>query len=254
MASRTIVHIDESRCDGCGECIPSCAEGALMIIGGVAKLVNDKYCDGMGSCLGVCPQDAITLEEREAEVFDENAVAARDTQKEVSHREGRAAPPPAAAAPSCPGSMQQAFGAPVEEQSASEPTSSGSSMLEHWPVQLSLLNPGADFLRNADLLLTADCVPFAYRNFHADFLPGRAIAVACPKLDQADRHIQKLAAIFSQAGLKQVTILRMEVPCCGGLNRLAGEAMRISGARFPVRELVISVRGELLREQVLISG
>ncbi|MCB2198774.1 4Fe-4S ferredoxin [bacterium] len=254
MASRTIVHIDESRCDGCGECIPSCAEGALMIIGGVAKLVNDKYCDGMGSCLGVCPQDAITLEEREAVEFDENAVAARDPKEDVSHREGRAAPPPAVAAPSCSGSMQQAFGVSVEERAALEPSAPAPSMLEHWPVQLTLLNPGAEFLRNADLLLTADCVPFAYRNFHADFLPGRAVAVACPKLDQADRHIQKLAAIFGQAGLKQVTILRMEVPCCGGLNRLVGEAMRISGARFPVREMVVSVRGELLSEQVLLAG
>lgn len=254
MASRTIVHIDESRCDGCGECIPSCVEGALMIIGGVAKLVNDKYCDGMGSCLGICPQDAITLEEREAVDFDEDAVAARDTDQAVSHREGKAAPPPAAAAPSCPGSMARSFGAPVVEHSAGGGEAAAPSMLEHWPVQLTLLNPGASFLRNADLLLTADCVPFAYRNFHADFLTGRAVAVACPKLDQAERHIQKLTEIFIHSGLERLTILRMEVPCCGGLNRLVGEAMQRSGARFPVRELVVSVRGELLSEQVLLAG
>lgn len=253
MATRTIVRIDEDLCDGCGECIPSCAEGALMVIGGVAKLVNDRFCDGMGNCLGICPQDAITLEERDAVPFD------LDPPVEPGFRTGGAVrpavPPPATAvaqSPSCPGAKAREI-RPEAVDSAEAPDAPIPSALRHWPVQLQLLSPGAPGLRGADLLLCADCVPFAYPDFHPRFLHGHAVAVACPKLDNTAPYAEKLTTILFTSQLKSLTILRMEVPCCGGLVQLARHAHARAGGTIPLREVVIGVHGDVLAERSLTT-
>jgi ferredoxin len=233
---RHIVRIDEALCDGCGACAIACAEGALKIIDGKARLVSETYCDGLGACLGECPQGAISIETREAAGFDEAAVA-----KHLSPA------PPAEPPFSCPSSRAFEF-KPAAAAGPPPPTDSGApSSLGHWPVQLALLPPAAPFLKGADLLLAADCVPCACGDFHREYLAGHALAVACPKLDDRDAHLAKLAGIFREAGLKSVTVMRMEVPCCGGLTFLAEEALRLAGKTIPLREIVVGVQGGVKR-------
>ncbi len=231
--TRKIVKIDETKCNGCGLCVPSCAEGALQIIDGKARLVSDRYCDGLGACLGECPQDAISIEERPSEEFDEKAAAEHLGRKPV--------PAPREPACACPGSAVRELAtednAPVE--GASQPSS-----LRHWPVQLALVPPAAPFLRGADVVLVADCVPFAYAGFHRDFLRNRSVIVACPKLDDFEAHLEKLTAIMRSSGLKSLTVVHMEVPCCSGLVYMAREAVKRSGRDIPVREVTITIRGE----------
>jgi len=192
MAVRKIVKIDESKCDGCGQCIIGCAEGALAIIDGKARVVKDSYCDGLGACLGTCPQDAITVEEREAEPFDEEAV-------DRHLAEAKTQPPVLSVLEcGCPGSaVRQLERAPASEPAATDCP----SQLGHWPVQLALVPPGAPFLQNADLLLAADCVPFAMADFHARFLHGRSVVVGCPKLDDPQKYVEKLADILDQSSV-----------------------------------------------------
>ena len=235
---RNIVRIDEENCNGCGACVISCAEGALQIIDGKARLISETYCDGLGACLGKCPQDAITVEERVAEHFDEAAEEAR-TQVEKAAEEK----PPFA----CPSASIKQFArkggtvappAPVDENV-------GESRLTHWPVQLALVPPTAPFLKVADLVLTADCVPFAYAGFHRDFLGGNtALLVACPKLDDFAAHQKKLTEILRQAGIKSLTVVHMEVPCCSGLVHMAKQAILASGNVVPFREITIGVQGD----------
>jgi len=229
---RPIVIIDEEKCDGCGDCVPSCHEGAIRVVDGKARLVADVLCDGLGACLGHCPQGAIRVEEREARPFDEAAVEAARAQ----------VPSPA---PTCPSSQLRVFQpgpSPGLDPAPAGPPS-GSS-LSHWPVQLALLHPAAPVLRGASLLLAADCVPVADPRFHADLLPGRAVALGCPKLDEVEPYVQKLAAMIAANGLKEITVARMEVPCCGGLLAVALEARRRAGSDVAVRELVVGIRGE----------
>jgi NAD-dependent dihydropyrimidine dehydrogenase PreA subunit len=233
---RNIVRIDESLCDGCGACVISCVEGALKIIDGKAKLVSETYCDGLGACLGECPQGAIIIETREAEGFDEAAA--------VQHQASAQRTEPQF---SCPSSRAFEFSHPPADDAAQPQAQAIPSYLGHWPVQLALLQPAAPLLKGADLLLTADCVPFAYGDFHRQFLSGHALAVACPKLDDTDAHLAKLAAIFRESGIKGVTVVRMEVPCCGGLTFLAEEALKLSGKVIPVTEVVIGVQGDIKR-------
>ena len=230
---RKIVQIDEEKCTGCGACILSCAEGALKIIDGKARLVSDKYCDGLGACLD-CPEGAISIEEREAEAFDE--AAAEQHVKEMKAAD-------AALPCGCPGSAVQQFGKPAEAPAA---PAASESRLGHWPVQLTLVPPTAPFLKDADVVLAADCVPFAYGAFHRDFLGDRAVLVACPKLDDFDTHQQKLTQILRESGLKSLTVVHMEVPCCSGLVHLAKQAMLASGNIIPFSEVTISARGERL--------
>jgi Pyruvate/2-oxoacid:ferredoxin oxidoreductase delta subunit len=229
MATRLIVHIDAEKCDGCGQCVPSCAEGAIQIIDGKARLIDERYCDGLGACLGECPQGAITLEEREAPEFDEELVKA--------HLAGLA-PPRVQACPSQAPRQWSPRAAPAE--SAPRPA----SLLEHWPVKLALLNPQAPFLQNAPLYVVADCVPVAFGNFHADFLPGHAVAIACPKLDNLEAHVQRLTDIFRQARPASVTVVHMEVPCCTALQRAVQYALSQAGSDLECGEVVISIRGE----------
>ncbi|MDD5127796.1 MAG: hypothetical protein PHR43_06880 [Dehalococcoidales bacterium] len=229
---RKIVRIYEEKCNGCGACAIKCAEGALQIIDGKAKLISDNYCDGLGACLGECPQGAITIEERSAEAFDLAAVH----QREAAHV--HAATPCA-----CPSATLTSF---APKQSAiADTTSPSPSYLRHWPVQLALVPPSTPFLQDADLLLTAHCVPFAYAGFHRDFLDGHALVVACPKLDDFDAHQQKLTDILTKCRIRSLTVVHMEVPCCSGLVYLAKQAIKASGKDTTLREVTIGIRGDV---------
>lgn len=257
MAVRKIVHIDEDLCDGCGDCVPSCAEGAIQIIGGKARLLADNLCDGLGACLGECPQGAIRIEERDADAFDEAAV-----HEHLAHMPD---PGPVdfaslmggrpAHGGGCPGSRTLHFpvaGAAVTDAApapAAGPAPAASE-LRQWPIQLHLVNPGAPYFQGANLLLAADCCAFATAEFHQRFLRGKALAMACPKLDHnQDTYRQKLTAMIDQAGIDTITVLIMEVPCCGGLLTLAQQAVAAASRKVPVKLAVIGVQGQVVREQ-----
>ena len=234
---RKIVKIDEDKCNGCGDCIISCAEGALQIIDGKAKLISEKYCDGLGNCLD-CPQEAISIEDREAEEFDEAAVE----QHLESEKAEDKLPCGCSSATVTQFERQGGAAAPVAEA----PRAVVESRLGHWPVQLTLVPPTAPFLKGADLVLAADCVPFAYAGFHRDFLgDNAALLVACPKLDDFQAHQQKLNEILKQSGIKSLTVLHMEVPCCSGLVHMAKQAILASGNVVPFRDITISIRGDI---------
>lgn len=236
---RKIVKIDEEKCTGCGACITSCAEGALAIIDGKAKLVSEKYCDGLGNCLN-CPEGAISIEEREAEEFDEAAV---EEYLKAGNTEDTLAC-------GCPSASVTQFektadtGVPARDATEHSLTEL-KSRLGHWPVQLTLVPPAAPFLRGADVVLAADCVPFAYAGFHRDFLEDKAVLVACPKLDDFRAHQEKLTEVLKQSGLKSLTVVRMEVPCCAGLVQMVKQAMLASGNVVPFREVVIGIKGDI---------
>lgn len=271
MAVRKIVHIDEDLCDGCGDCVPSCAEGAIQIIGGKARLLADNLCDGLGACLGECPQGAIRIEERDADEFDEVAV-----HEHLAHMPdtgpvdfaallgGRphgpvpaapAAPRPAPGNGGCPGSRTMHFpvagaAAPAPAPGPGSTPAPAASELRQWPIQLHLVNPAAPYFQGANLLLAADCCAFATAEFHQRFLRGKALAMACPKLDQGmDACRQKLTAMIDQAGIDTITVLIMEVPCCGGLLTLAQQAVAAASRKVPLKLAVIGVQGQVVREQ-----
>ncbi len=241
--TRKIIEIDEELCDGCGQCVPSCAEGAIQIIDGKAKLVEDRYCDGLGACLGECPTGALSVVEREAEDFDEAAVeqylsskAQEEHPKEITLPRG------------CPSAQLQTF---LPCQEANEPVvhKTQLSALSHWPVQIRLVPASAPFLKGADLLVAADCTPIAYPNFHQDFLKGRVVLVGCPKFDNAEEYIQRFAEIFNSANIKTVTIVVMEVPCCNGLPIIVDKGMKMAGKKVPMEIVMISTRGEILERK-----
>ncbi len=232
-ALRKVVRIDEEKCNGCGVCIPACAEGALQIVGGKARLISDRYCDGLGACLGECPEGAITIEEREADGFDETAV--RHPVEQHSHQEE-----------TLPCGCTSASVAQFERREAETSSTEAvcqESMLGHWPVQLALVPPAAPFLQGANVVLAADCVPFAYAGFHRDFLKDHALLVACPKLDDFQAHLTKLTEVLRRSKVESLTVVRMEVPCCSGLTYMAEEAIRLSGKKIPLSEVVIGVQG-----------
>jgi Fe-S-cluster-containing hydrogenase component 2 len=242
---RKIIEIDPERCDGCGLCVPSCAEGAIQIIDGKATLTAEKYCDGLGACLGECPNDALHIIEREAEDFDEQAV-----EEHIKAVKPPASPPAETKLPcGCPSTSLQTF-APVSScQEANQPqtqTAQGSA-LSHWPVQIKLVPPTAPFLRNANLLVVADCAPLAYPSFHQDFLKGKVVMMGCPKFDDVQEYVQKFTDIFKAANINSVTTVVMEVPCCAGLPWIVKQAMEKAGKNIPMAERVIGVRGNLIR-------
>jgi Pyruvate/2-oxoacid:ferredoxin oxidoreductase delta subunit len=239
MTARKIVRIDEERCNGCGLCIPNCAEGALQIVDGKAKLISEKFCDGLGACLGHCPQDAIIVSEREAEEFDEKAVE--------FHLHGREEAVDAVFHAGCPSSRPMQF-KPADPGTEEDTARPSVSMLTHWPVQLKLVPVDAPYLKDADLLVAADCVPFAYPNFHRRFLKGRAVVVGCPKLDDLPYYREKLTEIFKTNSIKTVTIVHMEVPCCFGLVKATEEAIKASGKNIPLEKVRIGTRGEIQPE------
>lgn len=271
---REIVMIDEEKCDGCGLCVPSCHEGAIRIIEGKARLVADNLCDGLGACLGHCPQGAIRIEKREADAFDEVAVG--------THLDQAAAPKPSVALPvqehrpeperpapshpghahagGCPSQRFARLGGPGESRAGSGPAkhvgpfaaadeSAGTSELTQWPVQLRLLPPRAPMFQDADLLLAADCVPFALPDFHQRLLRGHALAIACPKLDDTSSYVAKLTEIIAANRLRSITVVHMEVPCCTGILMMAMQARENSGCDIPIHDVVVSVRGEILRRR-----
>jgi Pyruvate/2-oxoacid:ferredoxin oxidoreductase delta subunit len=238
---RKIVKIDENKCNGCGACIISCAEGALRIVDGKAKLMSEKYCDGLGACLGKCPQDAITVVDAEAEEFDEEA-----TRQHLDKKES-VAPASENLPCGCPSATVQNFEKSGKEEAyrpAHQP-----SMLSHWPVQLTLVPAKAPFLQGADVLLAAHCVPFAYAGFHQDFLRDHALLIACPKLDDFSAHLRKLTDILRSSDVRSITVAYMEVPCCSGLVHMAERAIRDSGKDIPLREVTIGVQGEVKQGQ-----
>ena len=232
---RKIVRIDEEKCNGCGVCVPACAEGALQIIDGKAKLISETYCDGLGACLGECPQGAITIEEREAEEFDDEATKLYLEQKEDSKEELPCG---------CPSVTVTQFEQPETAGVAPGTATQQQSTLRQWPVQLTLVPPAAPFLQDADLVLTADCVPFAYAGFHQEFLRNHSLLVACPKLDDFQAHLKKLTDILSHSSVRSLTVVHMEVPCCAGLTYMVKQAMQSAGKDIPLKEVTIGIRGD----------
>ena len=237
MAKRKIVKIDEEKCTGCGLCIPNCAEGALQIVDGKAKLVKEIYCDGLGACLGHCPEDAITIEEREAASFDEKAT--ENHLKDMKKKEKKSKDLPCG----CPGTAVKTL--KKRKTNNEQRTTKTGSELSNWPIQLMLVPTEAPYLKNADLLITADCVAFSYPDFHQDFLKGRILLMGCPKLDAATIYEEKLAEIFKSNNIKSITLLHMEVPCCFGLSQIVGEALRLSGKKIPLKEVTVGIKGDV---------
>ena len=307
--NRTIVKIDEEKCTGCGLCIPNCHEGALQIIDSKARLISDLFCDGLGACLGHCPEGAITLEEREAEPYDEKKVMAlivkqgRNTvlahllhlkehnetgflnqaieyikennidmspegnastastftpafdnlqQAQAAHKHEDSG-----CGGGCPGSRTIEFNIDAKKVNeaalAVSPTLTAAdapSELRQWPVQLHLVNPQASYFRNADVVLSADCVAFSMGNFHSQFLKGKSLAIACPKLDtNKEVYVDKLVAMISETKINTLTVIMMEVPCCGGLMGMAQMAIQRSARKIPVKQVIVSVQGEIITEE-----
>ncbi len=234
--SRKIVRIDEDKCNGCGVCVPACVEGALQIIDGKARLISETYCDGLGACLGECPQDAITIEERAAEEFNEEAVKLFLEEKEHAREDLPCG---------CPSATVTQFDRQETPEVALKEAPDQQSMLSHWPVQLTLVPPTAPFFQGTDLVLAADCVPFAYAGFHQQFLRNHSLLVACPKLDDFPAHLKKLTDILSQSEVKSLTVVHMEVPCCSGIVHMAKQAIQLSGKDIPIKEVTVGVKGDL---------
>jgi ferredoxin len=215
----------------------------MEIIDGKARIVADKYCDGLGACLGDCPNDALTIVEREADDFDEEAV-----EEFLKGKEKTESPVEQPVSGGCPSAQLQSFTPSTPCQAANAPVrqSSGGSELSHWPIQIRLVPPTAPFLKGADLLVAADCTPLAYPNFHQDFLKGKVVMVGCPKFDDVEGYTQKFTEIFREADIKSITTVIMEVPCCSGLPMIIEKAMKAAGKEIPLEEVVISTRGEIL--------
>jgi NAD-dependent dihydropyrimidine dehydrogenase PreA subunit len=274
---RKVIRIDHGKCNGCGVCASDCPEGALQVIDGKARLVGDLLCDGLGACLKSCPENAISVEEREADPYDELTVLGniipqghgvilahlrhlRDhgqsefLQQALSylrrHKINVDLQPESATSRSavrqCPGSKTLAF-APCRNEGKDDKTMP--SMLAHWPVQLHLISPSAPHYRNSDLLVAADCTAYSYADFHRDFLKGRTLAIACPKLDsQQEIYVEKLAALIDQAHIKSIRVAIMQVPCCNGLLRHVLEAASRASREVSISRVVVGIRGEILGE------
>ncbi len=249
-AMRKIIEIDEELCNGCGQCVTGCAEGALRIVDGKARLVADRYCDGLGACIGECPTGALTIVERPADAFDEAAVhELLAAEKAASMACGCPSSNVMHLSPCAAANAPTGFGAPAQA-AAAVPGQTRASNLSHWPIQLRLIPPDAPFLRGASLLLAADCVPASFPGYH-DFLAGRCVAIGCPKFDDAAAYVAKLTDMIRVSGITDITVLEMEVPCCHGLHRIALAAVKGSGEHVPVRRVVVSRRGEIIaRENV----
>jgi Pyruvate/2-oxoacid:ferredoxin oxidoreductase delta subunit len=282
MAKRKIIEIVEKKCNGCGACIPNCPEGAIQIIDGKARLISDIFCDGLGACIGNCPQGAIEIIEREAELYDEKKTMRKniikagektiiahlkhlkdhgetkyfkqavevlkeegieiDLDKEICDKKENKLPC------GCPGSKVMDFS--KEHDSGPDESGTHASQLRHWPVQLHLVSPDAPYFRGKDVLLSADCVGYSLGDFHKDYLKGRSLSIACPKLDSnTDVYLDKLVSMIDDAKIKTLTVITMEVPCCSGLLGLAKKATENAKRNISIRSIVVSVKGEILKEE-----
>lgn len=224
---RRIIHIDEEKCNGCGKCVHACHEGAIDLVNGKARLMREYYCDGLGDCLPSCPTGAITFEEREAPAYDEAAVKAAQAAKHAAHT-------------GCPGSR-------IRQMAAKAPVAAGESVsgqLTNWPVQIKLAPTAGPTFAGRDLLIAADCTAYTYGDFHRRFLSGRTLLIGCPKLDMVD-YSEKLTAIFRGNDIRSVTLLRMEVPCCGGLEHAVKTALAACGKDIPLTVQVVNIDGTL---------
>ena len=233
---RQIININEELCNGCGLCVSACHEGAIGLVDGKAKLLRDDYCDGLGNCLPVCPTGAITFEEREAAAYDESAVKANMEESQ-----------PQTLACGCPGTQSRQFDRGEHRQAAAERPVSTESQLNQWPVQIQLVPPRAPYFNGAHLLVAADCAAYAYGNFHHDYMKNKITVIGCPKLDDVD-YSEKLTAILQMNDVKSVTVVRMEVPCCGGIENAVKVALRDSGKLIPWQVVTISTDGQILED------
>jgi ferredoxin len=233
VAKRKVVKIDEEKCDGCGLCVTACAEGAIQIVNGKAKLISDVYCDGLGACLPECPRGAITIEERKAKPFDEEAAK--------RHLEESRKPEPLPCG--CPSTVAQVIKKPTAKMEKGK-SRKFEANLANWPIQFKLVPPTAPYLKGADLLIAADCVGFAYPALQADLLPEKVTIIGCPKLGDAQALTEKLTEIFSNNNIKSVTVAHMEVPCCHGLVQIVKQSIAKSGKNIPLETVEISVRGD----------
>ena len=244
---RKIIKINKELCNGCGLCVDACHEGAIQIVGGKAQLVSDQYCDGLGNCLPACPVGAIEIIEREADPYDQKAV---DEKCKCGSKQKQEMPVCA-----CAGATPRNI---AREKAISKPSQDAEEInnctcdiqqqpyeLQNWPVQLKLINPGVDYLNNADILVMADCVAYAYGNAHREFIKDRITIIGCPKLDDNEYYTEKLTEIFRRNNIKSITVVRMEVPCCGGLFQAVKTAMLKSEAIVPYKEVVIGINGEV---------
>lgn len=244
MTIRKIVKIDEDKCNGCGVCVPGCAEGAIQIIDGKAKLIADNLCDGIGNCIGHCPMDAISIIEREADGFDEKAV-----EKHLNYRKESKEEPIKNHSCGCPGSRPMDIKRKIDDGSNSWASTEDIEIkikpqLNQWPVQLKLVPENASYFNGKDLLITADCVPFAYPNYHIDLLKNKSVVIGCPKLDDIEFYINKLTNIIKLNHITGITVAHMEVPCCTGIIMAAEEALRRSGKNIEMRKVKIKINGE----------
>ncbi len=247
---RKIIQINEEKCDGCGLCVPACHEGAIAIVDGKARLIADNLCDGIGDCLGDCPQDAITIIEREALPYDEKAV-----EKHLAAARSAESAPPAPPAGGCPGAAMREFAKSGRKNSdpmnsagteTGERPAAGRSALSHWPIKMELIPPHAPFLKDADIIFTADCAPVALTSFNERFLENKAIILACPKFGDLDLFMDRLTGIVKEALPRSITVIHMEVPCCTGLLVVAREAIKASGLPIPFEAIQVSLQGEIL--------
>ncbi len=258
---RKIIEIDQEKCNGCGLCIEACHEGALQLVDGKAVLISDEYCDGLGDCLPQCPADAIQIIAREATDYNEELVKAKMEAKKQENTipgipETKNSPGNASAinryhtACSCPGTRAAVIKpAPVTEKQAEKQTAERLSELRQWPIQLNLINPQASYLQDADLLIAADCTAYAYASFHEKFMKDRITLIGCPKLDDNDYYIEKLAEILRRNQPRSIKVVRMDVPCCSGITRAVKEAMIESRTVVPYSEVTVNSQGRISNEQ-----
>jgi NAD-dependent dihydropyrimidine dehydrogenase PreA subunit len=241
--TRKIVTIDEELCDGCGNCVIDCAEGALEIRDGKARLIAESYCDGLGACISGCPKGAVKVIEREAGEFDPEAVEKYLDQKKFARQEESSG-----TVCSCPSARIETFAPVFAKKPDHEESDIDETELSHWPIQIRLIPPNAPFLKGADLLVVSDCAPVAYPNFHRKFVGGKAVLLGCPKFDNLQEYERKFAEIFRVAGIRSVTVVDMEVPCCSALPAVVRRGALAAGVDIPLREIVISVRGKVLKQ------
>jgi ferredoxin len=246
--TRKIIKIDEDKCTGCGLCIPGCAEGALAIVNGKAKIVKDMYCDGLGACLGHCPEGALEVIEREADPFDEEAAMAHVAAMEKNEKQEEK---PLACG--CPGSSMMTLSPCRTANTPVAMDQPASSALAHWPVQIRLVPANAPFLKNADLLISGDCCSVASPDFHSRFLKDKVVLMGCPKFDDKEMYVNRLAEILAVNELNSITVLEMEVPCCSGMHRIVLDAAKKSGKKIELNRVTLGRNGSVLKEEAISS-